>query len=568
MQRETHNLVQGTDAWHQHRRGHYNASEASAMMGVSTYRTRASLIREKAMGISEDVSEAQQRLFDRGHAAEVSIRPEIERQISDELFPVTISVNVDGLPLSASLDGLTLLGDTAFECKLWNEELAMQVRAEELAPHYYWQLEQQLLVSGAEFVIFATGDGEDRLETMEYRSVPGRAEALIAGWEQFAADVAAYVPEETKPAPVAAVVEGFGALSLRIEGRVLASNLDAFKAGAEEFIARLPKPEDLQTDQDFADAESAVKACEEAESRIKAAKDAAQAQMADVDAAFRLADTLAQTIRTARLALDKVVKGEKENRRGQIVQSGVDAVIAHYALLNQSLGEYALQPPVSLRSDMGAAIKGKRTISSLRDAIDTAVVSEKISASQAAERVRANVAVLQEHADFAHLFADRVQLCATKATDDLRNLAAARIADFQQREAERLERDRVMHEEAERIERERAQQTPAAGAPVAQQPLDESANNAGVATVSRNVPPSESATHGNLPPAIPSGARVKLGDINAWIAPLSISADGLASLGFKPVGHDRAAKLYAASEVPRICEALVEVIMNAKRRAA
>src|SRR5690606_18079930 len=131
---------------------------------------------------------------------------------------------------------------------------------------------------------------------------------LIAGWNQFDADVAAYIPEESQAAPVATVVEGFGTLSLRVEGRVIASNLDAFRAGAEAFISRLPKPAELQTDQDFADAEGAVKACAEAESRIKAATESALAQMSDVDAVLRTARTVAETIRAARLALDKAVK--------------------------------------------------------------------------------------------------------------------------------------------------------------------------------------------------------------------------------------------------------------------
>ncbi|HLT04809.1 MAG TPA: YqaJ viral recombinase family protein, partial [Pseudomonas sp.] len=256
MQRKTLNLVQGTDAWHQHRASHFNASDAPAMMGSSKYRTRSELLREKATGLAADVSEQQQRLYDRGHEAEALIRPLIEQQIGEELYSTTMSAVVDGLPLSASLDGQNLVGDTLLECKLWNEGLAEQVRAGELEPHYFWQLEHQLLVSGAERVIFATGDGE-RLETMEYRAVPGRAEQLIAGWHQFAKDLADYQPEPLQAEVVAAPVAGFGALSLRVEGRVLASNLDTFKADAEAFIARLPKPSDLQTDQDFADGEAA-----------------------------------------------------------------------------------------------------------------------------------------------------------------------------------------------------------------------------------------------------------------------------------------------------------------------
>src|SRR3546814_4641800 len=76
----------------------------------------------------------------------------------------------------------------------------------------------------------------------------------------------------------------FRSLSLRVEGRVLASNMDDFRAGADAFLARLPKANDLRTDQDFANADAAAKACADAEDRIKAAGEAALAQMADVDA--------------------------------------------------------------------------------------------------------------------------------------------------------------------------------------------------------------------------------------------------------------------------------------------
>jgi hypothetical protein len=71
-----------------------------------------------------------------------------------------------------------------------------------------------------------------------------------------------------------------------------------------------------------------------------------------------------------------------------------------------------------------------------------------------------------------------------------------------------------------------------------------------------------------LPFSAPAAAQatrttVKLGDINARISPLSITADGLASLGFKPVGTDRAAKLYAESDLLSIYRALYRVIQTA-----
>lgn len=557
MQRKTLNLVQGTDAWHQHRASHLNASDAPAMMGASKYQTRSELLCEKATGLAADVSEHQQRLYDRGHEAEALIRPLIEQQIGEELYSTTMSAVVDGLALSASLDGQTMDGDVIWEHKLFSESLVAQVLAGELEPHYYWQLEHQLLVSGADHVIFTTSDGTQENEaSMVYRPVPGRAEALIAGWKQFQADVAAYVPEAT-PAPVVATpVEGFGALTLRVEGRVLASNLDAFRADADAFIARLPKASELETDQDFADAEAAVKACGEAESRIKAAKDAALAQMADVDAVLRAADAVAETIRAARLALDKAVRAEKENRRAAIVSAGVKSVLDHYTNINATLGEYSIGAPASLSSELGAAIKGKRTISSITDAVDAAVAQAKIAASQRADAIRVNVAILQEYADWMHIIPGPVQLVHTKQPDDLRNLLSTRVAEYK-RQLDQDAKEELAKQEAERIRAEEQ-----AKAERAAKNFEGITNDADVAQPVEHLP-SKQAVAGSTPAA---RSTIKLGQINDAIAPLSITADGLAQLGFKPVGQQRAAKLYAADDFPRICAAIARLVADAPAR--
>ncbi len=73
-------------------------------------------------------------------------------------------------------------------------------------------------------------------------------------------------------------------------------------------------------------------------------------------------------------------------------------------------------------------------------------------------------------------------------------------------------------------------------------------------------PPKYDAT-----PANDSGARIKLGELNALIAPLSISADGLAQLGFEHVATDKAAKLYRASDLPRILGAMSRHLMSADK---
>ena len=63
-----------------------------------------------------------------------------------------------------------------------------------------------------------------------------------------------------------------------------------------------------------------------------------------------------------------------------------------------------------------------------------------------------------------------------------------------------------------------------------------------------------------------SGSRIKLGDLNAAIAPLSITADGLAQLGFPHVATDKAAKLYDEANFEPILSALATVIARADLR--
>lgn len=576
---KTLSLQQGSAEWHEHRRTHWNASDAPAMLGISPYKTRAELLREYATGIAPEINEATQRRFDAGHRYEALARPLAEEIIGEELYPC---VGVAGR-LSASFDGITLLEETIWEHKTLSESLRGCMRDQgngaDLPEHFRAQLEQQLMVSGAERALFmATVWDRDFLTESRhcwYASEADLRARIVAGWAQFEVDLAAYkAPPPATAAPVAAPVSGFGVLALRVEGSVLASNLDAFRAGADAFLARLPKPSELQTDQDFVDADAAVKACADAEDDIKAAKKQAIAQMADVDAVLRMADAVADSIRSARLALDKAVTSEKERRRAELVQAGIDAVWAHYIELNTTLGEHALRCSQSTQREIGESIKGLKTLASMRDKIDAAVANAKIAASQQAEKVRANVAVLAE-VDHPMLFADRVVLCATKAPDDLRRLAQARVAEHLEREERRA---KLQAEEAARIEQARVQAEIDAQKD-AERRAEVDRAEGGIKgpgffcepctpAPQAEPPPYEARTPGfaSTPPS--QGPRIRLGEINALIAPLSISAEGLAQLGFNPVATDKAAKLYDASRFDAIKAALVGVISRAALRAA
>lgn len=568
---KTVSLIQGTPEWHAHRAQHFNASDAPAMLGCSPYKTRAQLVREVATGITQEVDAATQRRFDDGHHYEAKARPLAEEIIGDELYPC-VGVSDCGR-YSASFDGLTLMEDIAFEHKSLNDDLRACMRDEgngwDLPKHYQVQMEQQLLVSDAERVLFMASkwNGDELVEARHcwYGSDPKLRAELVAGWEQFAADVAAYVPESA-PAPVATgrAPETLPSLRVEVTGMVTASNLAEFKASALAVLGGINR--DLQTDDDFANAEQTVKWCKDVEDRLAATKEAVLAQTTDIEAVFRTMDEVSAETRRIRLELDRLVKAEKENRKAEIVAAGREAVVAHYGEINAGLGEHGLSIPASLTAELGAAIKGKKSLASMRDAIDAAVANAKVTASTQGLRVLANLSVLGEHAEHSALFADRVQLCATKAPDDLRNLAKARIAEHQQREAERLERERerIRQEELDRIEREKRAAAEQAERDRLQQEAKDRPYVTGTGTPT-------TAPRGIISPVAPAAAAattvtIKLGDINARIAPLSITADGLGSLGFEAVGQQRAAKLYAERDFPLICAALVDLLTRAATR--
>src|SRR5688500_15978933 len=92
-------VTQGSDAWLETRKSYFTASEASPAHGKSKYLSRSDLLKQKYLGISPDVNARTQSLFDKGHAAEESARRIAENIIGQDLFPVTATLGIDGLPL-------------------------------------------------------------------------------------------------------------------------------------------------------------------------------------------------------------------------------------------------------------------------------------------------------------------------------------------------------------------------------------------------------------------------------------------------------------------------------------
>lgn len=448
-----HNVIQGSADWHALRADPRvcAASDAPAMMGDSKYKTRTALLREKAIGVRPEVDSGTQARFDAGHRAEAAFRPHAEALIGDDLYPVTGTDDIDGMTFLASFDGMTMAGDILFEHKLWSADLASMIERGELGPNWTWQIEHQLLVSGAERALFVTSDGTtEQCRHMWYTSIPARRAALIAGWRQFLADLDAF---EHRDAPVQAAgraPESLPALRVELTGMVTASNLDEFRAAALAVIGRIST--DLNTDEDFADAERAVKWCKDVEDRLEAAKQHALSQTASIDALFRTLDEIRDMTRQKRLGVDKLVKQRKEDIRVEIVRGAQHKLRMHCANLDLRIGG-AYMPAID--GGFAEAIRGKRTITSLHDAVDTALANAKIQANEIADRIEINrKSLVGEAHDWSFLFPDFAQLC-TRETEFFAAILGQRIREHLDREAAR-ERQREFEHEQEVARQRRA----------------------------------------------------------------------------------------------------------------
>ncbi len=440
-------LVQGTPEWHAARAAHNCASEAPAMMGVGKYQTRTQLLHEKATGVKPEVDAGQQARFDRGHAAEAAAREILEARLGVELFPIVATDDDDYL--LASVDGLTMDGETAFEHKLLNADVVQQIRLGELSPAYYWQLEQILLVTNAKRVIFVCSDGtEENFHTLEYKAVPGRAEELFEGWRLFDADLERYVPVAAEVKSVAATIEALPALTATVRGEVVDSNLAAYVEAARGFIDSINT--NLVTDQDFADAGAAMNFCDASEKRLALVKEQALAQTESIDTLFRAVDEITERFRQKRLALDKLVKARKEARKLEIMAEGRQQLAEFRATFSARPCDAYLP---ELTADFALAVQRKSSFASMKDAVATAANTAKIAASKLANLIDANLLHLQTTAsDRMALFPD-LRSIVMKAAEDFQATVQARVlADdaAAKKRAEDLaeqERDRIRREE-------------------------------------------------------------------------------------------------------------------------
>lgn len=563
------NVKQGTREWINARAKCLNASEAPAMMGVSTYMSRSELIRQKATGIVPEPDAATLGRFNAGHEAEAKARPLVEKIIGEELYPI-VATDDTGKYLASS-DGATMLVDTGFEHKLWNESLVADVREGNVPESHRWQLDHQCMVFGFNRIIFVVSDGTaENLVHCWYYPQPERIAALVAGWEQFEKDVENYRHTDSKPAAVAEAIEDLPALTVQLVGQVTASNLEAFQSVVTSRIQAINT--NLVTDSDFATADKMVKFLDDGEKKLDLVKSQALSQTASIDQLFRTIDSLKAEMRSKRMTLDKLVKAEKENRKAEIVTKARAELVEHVQGLHKRTGVTCIQIDGGVFAE---AIKGLKSLDSMRDKVSVALANAKVEANAIADRIDANRKTVEDMS----LVPDFTQVC-TKAPEDFAALLSMRIQQRKEAEEKRLEaeRERIRAEEQAKAQREADARLAAERAEASRVAAEQAEQVKTVAPqVMDRVNDAEQAgaisgeTAGALREVVASiaadavidaakaGPTLKLGEICARLG-YTVSADFLASLGFEAT-TEKNARLYPESQWTNICRKIADHTM-------
>lgn len=447
------NITQGTPEWLELRRPCDCSSDAAAVLDLDPHRLRNDYIRMKALGDAKTFSEWEQKyLLDRGHEIEAKARALREEEIGEMITPVVIT-NDEGTKL-ASLDGATILFDTVLECKSWNKELAAYVREHDDLPPTHWPQCEAILdasddeIKAVQFIV-SDGTAENRV-MLDYVSQPKRRKQLRAAWKQAAIDVTEYKHVEIAPKAIGTALRPLPQLAVVVMGAVERSNFPEFKEGALAMIKAIPT--ELKTDQNFADAVSAVKWLDAGEKQCEEVKKMVLAGAASINEVMLGLDEIRETMRQKRLPLKSLIETRKSAIRAEIAAEGREAIRKYLWTLNESCGGY--MPEVA--EAIGDRMAGKREISTLRNAMETEVARVKAEASDIATRILANRAVLETAREHAFLFSDGRSLCQNHDTESLQSLVNARIIEHKAKEERRLEaeRERIRLEERAKAERE------------------------------------------------------------------------------------------------------------------
>lgn len=434
------NVEPNTPEWLDKRQACFCASEAPAMMNESRFMTRTELLDLKS-GVKKAVNSSTQAIFDRGHESEEYARGHIEAELLEDLPPVVGVIKVNDMMLLASFDGLSDDGKTIWEHKLFNKDLAKRVVAGDLTAHYYWQLEHQMLVSNQDECIFMTSDGSiENRESMTYKSIPERREKLIAGWSQFAKDLKVHVVIEPIKKVIGSSSSFFPTLVCDTTGTSITSNADDILATVIA-MAEIENDRELETDQDFADKEEFNKQVKKARADIKTAvaeqRNESFIHLCDV---AKEIDTVLQKMQSLG---EKQVKEKKQQIKNDIVNNADESFSQYIDEVNEQIEPFIISDILDCSMPaLASAMKGKRTISSMQNAVDSELANFKAGVESRLDAIKINIESFKEvERDHLFLFND-IALLLGNNTATFDAVVNSRLTEHKAAEEKRIEAER------------------------------------------------------------------------------------------------------------------------------
>ena len=456
-----HHLKQGSPEWHLYRAVHFNASDAAAMLGCSPHQTRDELKLRLHTGLTADVDPRTQARYDNGHRIEALARPLGEDVLCDELVPMVVSRG----KLSASLDGAVPFANPSvirftqiWEHKQLNDALR-EVMVEgatgaDLPKPYRVQMEQQLMVTDAEDVLFTASDwdGETLIEArhLVYVSDPALRAEIEMGWQLLEEEMVSYVPTTAGAIVIARTYAAMPALQFAVTGDLeVKHNLPVYLQALEAFAAAAPKKP--STDQEFADAVSAGRKGREIAKVAVSTKADLLRRTGSLNEAMGVLDQIETLGTELGKAQEKLVERRKEEVKAEMTRTARDLLAAEVESLNAELGEDLITPIGNVVGEFAEAVKNKRSFDSMQASVNEALAALKISYRQRAILLHTNLDVLgaldKKH---SHLFNDKAAIL-TKAPDDFVALVKVRCSEFDRDEEVRIaDAQKRIREEAER----------------------------------------------------------------------------------------------------------------------
>ena len=244
-------------------------------------------------------------------------------------------------------------------------------------------------------------------------------------------------------------------LTIVCEGKVISSNLPEFREAVTMFVGAINR--DLATDEQFGQAEIDVKRLKGMEDAIATAKDKALRDAEQLHALFTSLDEISDIPREARLDLSDLIERQKKAVRAKLVADALNVINCFPRLRFKTFG-----------SIVENALKGKRTLDSMRKALDIIVgtLNESLAASKAeiAEWEKANSETVPDAETLELEPAESVRLKLAARTQ-------ARVAAEEKKRLEaEAEKERQARMKAEAEAKAAAQAAVVVPAPVAETP--------------------------------------------------------------------------------------------------